>query len=87
MTQTTEAYSGQKNCIAPAGIARRFFAVCVAFTLSAAPAFAQAAGKKTDIFEKVDAAAGWGVGKWGGVFLYPSWTFEQVGDQVKDVTM
>ena len=85
MTQTTEAYSGQKNCIAPAGIARRFFAVCVAFTLSAAPAFAQEAGKKSVIFEKVDAAAGWVVGKIGGVFFYPIWTFEKVGDQVKEV--
>ena len=69
----------------PTGIIRRFFAVCVAFTLSAAPAFAQEAEKERGVFDQVDAAAGWVVGKIGGVFFYPIWTFEKVGDQVKEV--
>jgi AGCS family alanine or glycine:cation symporter len=58
MKQTTEAFSGQKNCMTPAGIARRFFAACMAFTLSVAPAFAQEEGKESGMFDQVDAMAG-----------------------------
>ena len=33
----------------------------------------------------MDAAAGWVVGKIAAVFFYPIWTFDKVGDQVKEV--
>ena len=85
MKQTTEAFSGQKNCVTPASAIRRFLAACMAFTLSVAPAFAQEAEDEKGVFDQVDAAAGWVVGKIGGVFFYPIWTFDKVGDQVKEV--
>jgi AGCS family alanine or glycine:cation symporter len=85
MKQTTEAFSGQKNCVTPANAIRRFLAACMAFTLSAAPAFAQEAEDEKGVFDQVDAAAGWVVDKIAAVFFYPIWTFEKVGDQVKEV--
>ncbi|SVE30856.1 uncharacterized protein METZ01_LOCUS483710, partial [marine metagenome] len=85
MKQTTEPFSGQKNCMTPAGIARRFFAACMAFTLSVAPAFAQEAEDEKGVSDQVDAVAGWVVGKIAAVFFYPIWTFDKVGDQVKEV--
>ena len=69
----------------PAGIDRRFLAACMAFTLSVAPAFAQEAEDEKGVFDQVDAAAGWVVGKIAAVFFYPIWTFDKVGDQVKEV--
>ena len=51
MKQTTEAFSGQKNCMTPASAIRRFFAACMAFALSVAPAFAQEEGKESGMFE------------------------------------
>ena len=69
----------------PASAIRRFFAACMAFTLSVAPAFAQEAEDEKGVFDQVDAAAGWVVDKIGGVFFYPIWTFDKVGDQVKEV--
>ena len=85
MKQTTEAFSGQKNCVTPASAIRRFLAACMAFTLSAAPAFAQEAEDEKGVFDQVDAAAGWVVDKIAAVFFYPIWTFEKVGDRVKEV--
>ena len=69
----------------PASAIRRFLAACMAFALSVAPAFAQEAEDEKGVFDQVDAAAGWVVGKIGGVFFYPIWTFDKVGDQVKEV--
>ncbi len=91
MKQTTEAFSGQKNCVTPASAIRRFLVACMAFTLSVAPAFAQEAEDyrddldDRDVFDQVDVVAGWVVGKIAAVFFYPIWTFEKVGDQVKEV--
>ena len=85
MKRDTGAFSGQKSCMTPAGIVRRFFAACMAFTLSVAPAFAQEAEDEKGVFDQVDAVAGWVVGKIAAVFFYPIWTFEKVGDQVKQV--
>ena len=46
----------------PACITRRFFAACMAFTLSAVPTFAQEAEDQKGVFDQVDAVAGWVVG-------------------------
>ena len=69
----------------PASAIRRFLAACMAFALSVAPAFAQEAEDEKGVFDQVDAAAGWVVGKIAAVFFYPIWTFDKVGDQVKEV--
>ncbi len=58
----------------PAGIARRFFAACMAFALSVAPAFAQEEGKDSGIFEQVDAMAGTLVGWIASAFFFPIYT-------------
>jgi AGCS family alanine or glycine:cation symporter len=85
MKQTTEAFSGRKNCVTPASAIRRFLVACMAFTLSVAPAFAQEAEDEKGVSDQVDAVAGWVVGKIAAVFFYPIWTFDKVGDQVKEV--
>jgi len=58
----------------PAGIARRFFAACMAFTLSVAPAFAQEEGKESGMFDQVDAMAGTLVGWIASAFFFPIYT-------------
>ena len=74
MKKTTEAFSGQKNCITPAGIDCRFFAACIAFTLSVAPAFAQKEGNESGMFDQVDAVAGTLVGWIASAFFFPIYT-------------
>ncbi len=58
----------------PAGIVRRFFAACMAFTLSVAPAFAQEEGKESGMFDQVDAMAGTLVGWIASAFFFPIYT-------------
>ena len=74
MKQTTEAVSGQKDYMTPAGIARRFFAASMAFTLSVTPAFAQEEGKESGMFDQVDAMAGTLVGWIASAFFFPIYT-------------
>jgi len=64
----------QNNCITSAGITCRFFAACMAFTLSVAPAFAQEAEEEKGVFDQVDAIAGTIVGWIASVFFYPVYT-------------
>ncbi len=85
MKQTTESFLEQKKYFLPVSVIRRFLTLFMAFALSVAPAFAQEAEDEKGVFDQVDAAAGWVVGKIGGVFFYPVWTFDKVGDQVKEV--
>jgi AGCS family alanine or glycine:cation symporter len=74
MKRDTGAFSGQKSCMTPAGIVRRFFAACMAFTLSVAPAFAQEEGKESGMFDQVDAMAGTLVGWIASAFFFPIYT-------------
>jgi len=85
MKQNSKAFSGQKNCFLSVSVIRRFFVVLMALTLSVAPAFAQEVEDEKGVSDQVDAVAGWIVGKIGAVFFYPIWTFDKVGDQVKEV--
>ena len=64
----------QNNCITSTGIPRRFFAACMAFTLSVAPALAQEEEEGKGVFDQVDAIAGTIVGWIASVFFYPVYT-------------